>query len=167
MSILKARSFSSSARWLHLLVASRWSRRVTAHRGDSPWGAESVMSRHIIFRLSAPDADSSLNLAAFQECECHGFLLRRTTAARKDNLRPGDRLCHPGANWYTFYALRLVCRYRSGTSRVASRPFIPCASTFFFPFGERFRCLYHIESERCVFVKASLRWAHYVFCWTT
>jgi len=29
-----------------------------------------------------------------------------------DDLRPGDRLCTP-ANRYTFYALRLVCRFRS------------------------------------------------------
>lgn len=77
--------------------------------------AASVMSRRIVFRLSAPDADSSFNPAAFQECECHGFLRQPVTTVSDneddDDLRPGDRLCTP-ANRYTFYALRLVCRFR-------------------------------------------------------
>lgn len=95
---------SSKTRWLYL-VAGR------SYRRGSPC---SVMSRRIVFRLSAPDADSSFNPAAFQECECHGFLRQPVTTVsdnEDDDLRPGDRLCTP-ANRYTFYALRLVCRFR-------------------------------------------------------
>lgn len=67
----------------------------------------------LYFAYRRPDADSSFSPAAFQECECHRFSTAVTTVSEDDDdLRPADRLCTP-ANRYTFYALRLVCRFRS------------------------------------------------------
>lgn len=101
---------SSKMRWLYLVAT-----RSFCPRGSS----SSVMSRRIVFRLSAPDADSSGSTQQhFRNANATVFYDQPVTTVSdnedndNDDLRPGDRLCTP-ANRYTFYALRLVCRFRS------------------------------------------------------
>lgn len=87
-------------------------------RSVTPRGSpSSVMSRRIVFRLSAPIPRSTQQ--HFRNANAVVFYAQPVTTVSDnedddddDDLRPGDRLCTP-ANRYTFYALRLVCRFRS------------------------------------------------------
>lgn len=93
---------SSKTRWMYLVAARLFchSSRFTEQRDVTAY-CISLIGAGCRF-LVQPSSISGMRMPRFS-----------TTASdnEDDDLRPADRLCTP-ANRYTFYMLRLVCRFR-------------------------------------------------------